>query len=203
MVYLEDFVNRHAGDCKTHELLNTVVAWTVLFFRAMLMYEFLAPRVAEAIGTRSMNTALSAMFHEGFFIRAQKSKQIGQQWMLFLQQYAKAAAFAYRSGISRFPLVPKTHYLHHGALRLLREAEQGLTRGSHGWAVNPLGESVQVQEDFIARPSRLSRRVCSKKVHLRTLQRSLVSVSDCFSNLTEMIAACSLGDERCLAIMSI
>ena len=125
-----------------------------------------------------MNTALAAMYHEGLFIRAERAKQIAKLWMLFLQQYGKGALLAYRSGISRFPFVPKTHYLHHGALRLLREAERGEAHGALSWALNPLAESVHVQEDYIGRPSRLSRRVCPKQVHMRTCQRSLVSVAE-------------------------
>ena len=44
------------------------------------------------------------------------------------------------------------------------------------WTVNPLAESVQMQEDWIGRPSRLSRRVCPKLIHRRVCQRSLISV---------------------------
>ena len=43
------------------------------------------------------------------------------------------------------------------------------------FCTNPLSESVQIQEDFIGRPSRLSRRVSIRALHLRTLQRSLIA----------------------------
>lgn len=124
-----------------------------------------------------MNFALSSLYKEGFFICAQRARQIASCWLLFLQKYTDAASFVYRSGLSRFALVPKVHYLHHGAIRLLREAERGLEEGGCGWAINPMSESVQVQEDFIGRPARLSRRVCPKRTHLRVLQRSLINTA--------------------------
>lgn len=127
----------------------------------------------QAVGARSMNTALSVLYHEGFYIRSKRAEKVSHHWLLFLQKYAAAAGLVYNAGLSRFPLVPKLHYLHHGALRLLREAQRG---GNAGWAINPLSESVQMQEDYIGRPSRLSRRVCPKKVHLRVCQRSLIAV---------------------------
>ena len=45
-----------------------------------------------------------------------------------------------------------------------------------GWAVNPLSEAAQMDEDFIGRPSRLSRRVSSRTVVRRTLERYLQGV---------------------------
>ena len=44
------------------------------------------------------------------------------------------------------------------------------------WVINPLSTSVQVQEDFIGRPSRVSRRVDARTVHQRVLDRSLICV---------------------------
>ena len=125
-----------------------------------------------------MNTAISAMFYEGFFIRWPRAQKIAKLWLLFLQKYSLATALVYRRGLNRFALVPKIHMLHHGAIRLLREAERA-EEDSTTWAVNPLGESVQMQEDWIGRPSRLSRRVCPKQIHLRVCQRSLISTMAC------------------------
>ena len=121
-----------------------------------------------------MNTAISTLYHEGWFIRRDRAAKIGQLWLLFLQKYARLANLTYRRGLSRFPLVPKIHMLHHGALRLLREAEMAERNGTL-WACNPLSESVQMQEDFIGRPSRMSRRVNPKQIHARVCQRSLIS----------------------------
>lgn len=128
----------------------------------------------QVIGTRAINTAISALYHEGFFIRWPRALKISKLWLLFLQKYSFASRLTYRRGLSRFALVPKLHMLHHGAMRLLREAQHAETSGTV-WTINPLGESVQLQEDWIGRPSRLSRRVCPKVIHTRVCQRSLIS----------------------------
>ena len=128
----------------------------------------------QATGTSAMNTVMASLYQEGFFIRAYKAERIAKLWLLFLQKYALAARICYCRGLRRFALVPKHHYLHHGCIRLLREAQKAL-RDSDGWALSPLGESVQMEEDFIGRPSRMSRRVNPKRIHYRVCQRTLIS----------------------------
>ena len=129
---------------------------------------------AEAVGTSSMNLAISVMYSEGFFIRCERALKVAKLWLLFLQKYSLASLLVYRKGLNRFATIPKLHMLHHGCMRLLREAQQA-QRNSTIWTLNPLSESVQMQEDWIGRPSRLSRRVCPKLVHLRVCQRLLIS----------------------------
>jgi len=72
------------------------------------------------------------------------------------------------SGKPRFAMMPKLHYLAHAALQLKRQSELA------SWAQNPLGASVQLQEDFIGRPSRVSRRVDIRQVHRNVIHRCLV-----------------------------
>lgn len=115
------------------------------------------------------------MYHEGFFIRSSRAMKIGKHWLLFLQQYTLATSIVHSRGLNRFAVIPKLHMLHHGALRLIREAQRAEEDGTI-WTINPLAESVQLQEDWIGRPSRLSRRVSPRQIHLRVCQRSLISV---------------------------
>ena len=128
----------------------------------------------QAVGTSAMNTAMSAMYHEGFFIRWGRAAKIAKLWLLFLQKYTLATSLVYQRGLNRFAIIPKLHMLHHGALRLLRESQRAEEDGTI-WALNPLSESVQLQEDYIGKPSRLSRRVAPRQIHLRVCQRSLIS----------------------------
>ena len=63
----------------------------------------------------------------------------------------------------------QTSFLHHESLWLIHapaEAE---------WLRNPLSNSVQLQEDYVGKPSRLSRRVAVPQVHKRVMDRSLIS----------------------------
>lgn len=68
-------------------------------------------------------------------------------------------------------MVPKAHCLHHIPVELLAQANR--TK----WVTNPLAGSCQVQEDFVGKPSRVSRRVAVRRVHERVLQRGLLSYS--------------------------
>ncbi|CAL1165836.1 unnamed protein product, partial [Cladocopium goreaui] len=143
MKFLEDLCLQNAAECAGDPLLQAI-----------------------ATGTKAMNSVMSALYGEGFFIHWTKAEKIAKLWLLFLQKYAMCARLVYRHGRSRFALVPKLHMLHHGCMRLLRQAELAKQNGTR-WTVNPLGESVQQQEDFIGKPSRLSRRVSAKQIHAR------------------------------------
>ena len=64
--------------------------------------------------------------------------------------------------------MPKTHYIHHGALDILNTAQRST------FVINPLAFSNQTQEDFVGRAARISRRVAVPLVHLRVIQRCLI-----------------------------
>ncbi|CAJ1404491.1 unnamed protein product [Effrenium voratum] len=122
---------------------------------------------AIELGTRMMNTVIAYLYTQGFWLQSAKGVRVSAMIMVFLQCYAKCASLAFERRRNRFALVPKLHYLHHCAFRLAVEAH-------HPWAVNPLGESVQMQEDFIGRPCRVSRRINIRQLHMRVAQRSLI-----------------------------
>lgn len=78
----------------------------------------------QVSGTKAINTVMASLYHEGFFIRSHRAMKIAKLWLLFLQKYTLATQIVYRRGLSRFAVIPKLHMLHHGALRLLREASE-------------------------------------------------------------------------------
>ena len=116
-----------------------------------------------------MNRFLSSLYKEGFWIASCKATQLVKLFFLFLKSFQLAAVESSRRHMNRFAFVPKVHMLHHGAHQLHQEAVM-----AH-WAMNPLATSVQIQEDFIGRPARLSRRVAMRSIHMRVLQRTLIS----------------------------
>ena len=65
--------------------------------------------------------------------------------------------------------MPKLHFIHHESLKLIRCPENAR------WCINPMATSDQMQEDFVGKPSRLSRRVSVQQIHLRVVQRCLIS----------------------------
>ena len=61
------------------------------------------------------------------------------------------------------------HRLHHIFHRMREQGRKG------PFVLNPLVVATQSDEDFIGRPSRTSRRVCSRTIVQRTLQRGLLA----------------------------
>ena len=118
-----------------------------------------------------MNEAMRYMNRRGFWIPSSEGKTLGAWIMCFLQCYACLAKIALEANVPRWALMPKHHVIHHTALELYYGSSKGLR-----WVMNPLSGSNQMQEDFVGKPSRLSRRVAVPAIHSRVLQRSLISV---------------------------
>lgn len=115
-----------------------------------------------------MNLSMSYMYASGFWIPKTEGLRLSTLLSVFLQSYTKCARVCLSEGWHRFGLMPKMHYLHHSAHRLRLEGLRAQ------WVINPMSESVQMQEDYIGRPSRLSRRVSVRQLHLRVVERSLI-----------------------------
>ena len=95
--------------------------------------------------------------------------QLAKLFSTFLRSYQFNVAECHARSMNHFTLIPKIHMLHHQCMRLRLECAESV------YCCNPLAESVQMQEDYIGRPSRLSRRVSMKLIHLRSIQRSLIA----------------------------
>ena len=121
------------------------------------------------MGTKSLNIGISAMYCLGYWVRRDYAIKIAHHLLKFLQMYQKCAAASIQLRRNRFPIKPKLHMVHHCVQRLLSEA------GRSQWVTNPIAESVQMQEDYIGRPARMSRRVNPRAIHERTLFRSLIA----------------------------
>lgn len=109
------------------------------------------------------------MYFAGFWIPRDQGVRLGKWILTFLQSYHRCAVLAFQAGQNRWPLMPKLHFIHHDALKLIHCPAHAK------WCINPLATSDQMQEDFVGRPSRLSRRVSVQQIHLRVAQRSLIS----------------------------
>ena len=125
---------------------------------------------SEAEATVCINRALTGLYHNGVFIRGPDAVAIASDGLKFLTLYGEVAKLAHQRKVKRFPLFPKLHYLNHQFLDLLN---QGRTSP---FATNLLLYAVQMQEDFIGRPSRLSRRVNPRTQPLRVLQRTFIAI---------------------------
>lgn len=120
--------------------------------------------------TFAINACVSGLFHEGVFIPAAKAEQLANKGLLFLRKYIALAEMCFKNRQKRFALMPKGHYLHHQFLGLLHSSKAG------PWSLNILVFSNQMSEDFVGKPSRISRRVSAKTTSLRVIQRAFLSI---------------------------
>ena len=124
----------------------------------------------QAKATQLMNVVVSVMYAEGFWLRRELAKQVGDMLYEFFRYYQVCCRESLKRAVNRFALTPKCHMLIHTAQQLLDEASTA------DWAQNPLATANQMQEDFIGRGARLSRRVHMGKLHKRTMERALLAV---------------------------
>ena len=120
-------------------------------------------------GGKAMLQALRLLYEADCWLEADEAKRIAGLGLKFLKRYAQAASLSYRDGKALFVLMPKMYAVQHIWLQLWAEGCEG------GYCLNPITTSVAHDEDFISRPSRLSRRVASVTVIRRTIERYLQS----------------------------
>ena len=116
--------------------------------------------------------ALSTMYRSGYWIKKDKGIQLGRLMFRFLGFYSQCAQLTLAQRKRRFAMVPKLHMMAHCAFDLLDQARRG------DWVQNPLSSTNQIQEDFIGRPARISRRVNIRSLHRSLIMRSLIVYQD-------------------------
>ena len=117
----------------------------------------------------ALNSFTRMLYDSEVFIHGERALQIAENGETFLYLYRRLAERAFETKRQLYPLLPKVHSLDHIIHAL---ALQGKIKGM---AWNPLILGNQMEEDFIGRPSRISRRVSPLQTSLRTLQRYLIS----------------------------
>ena len=122
-------------------------------------------------GIRAANGSFRILYRSGFFLTASEASTAGRMGVTFLRSYALLAHATLKEGRNRYPLVPKIHYCHHAWRSLVLCAEDQ----RWPWVPSPLGTSVQLDEDFIGKVGRWSRRVGEQMVMKRTMQRYLIA----------------------------
>ena len=134
------------------------------------------PLLSKAVeATRAVQQCVTEMYSFDVWISPSKSRFTAEQGHRFLRRYSELARSSMDTNRMLFVLTPKAHALHHVFQLLLEESQKGVD------SFNPLTVSVQQDEDFISRPSRLSRRVTAKPMAAtRVVQRYLQA---CYSAL--------------------
>ena len=121
------------------------------------------------LATAAANSCMRGLYSSGVWLRPNFARSLAMQGLTFLRLYSQLALAAFQQRVRRFALIPKLHYFHHLMVDLLEQS-------AGPWSLNPLVYSVQQQEDYIGRPSRVSRRVSAKSHAIRTVQRVLLAM---------------------------
>ena len=123
-----------------------------------------------ALGTDavvSLNAFMRLLYQSDAWMAPHTASLAANYALRFLRRYNTCACRARQLMRTLFPIQPKFHCLAHIALQLHWAASEDKE------AMNPLLWSTQQSEDFIGRPSRLSRRVSSRLVVQRVMERYL------------------------------
>ena len=125
--------------------------------------------MSKAEAVKAVNLCFRMLYRCDLWLSAEEANQIGAAGITYLSNYCKLAKGCHGDQLPYFPLHPKLHALCHCFRTILIDA------GSHGFALNPLSDSVQQDEDFVGRLARISRRVETRTIATRTIQRYLVA----------------------------
>ena len=120
---------------------------------------------------------LKGLYSYELWIPSAAALRIADYGLDFLKWYGRGAREAFENSKNLFFMMPNLHRLHHIAWDL-KDAAQRLD-----FVPNPLMWSTQPSEDYIGRPSRISRRVSPRLQVLRTLQRSLIAARAAYRNM--------------------
>lgn len=117
----------------------------------------------------ALNDCLRILYKGELWLQPAVAREASEYGLRFLRRYGAGARIAQQNKQSLYVLQPKLHAWHHLMLFLLHQSQKGRT-------LNILAFGTQPSEDFIGRPSRLSRRVtASEKCSDRVIDRYLRS----------------------------
>lgn len=112
------------------------------------------------------NMFLGILYRSDAWLEPSAATQAAGFGFRFLRRYLQCALISYQRGDRLFIIQPKAHAFHHLCVDLAEGARRGPT-------LNTICTSVQMDEDFIGRGSRLSRHVNEKHVAERVVNRYL------------------------------
>ena len=128
------------------------------------------PLLAMAMdAATTINKCMRLLFSSGYFLDGKVAGVVSGLGLRFLRRYNALAQQSLQNSRALFAVMPKEHALHHIFLSMHISAENDVK-----YIANPLSMSTQCDEDFVGRPSRLSRRTHTGKIQVqRVMQRYL------------------------------
>ena len=115
----------------------------------------------------SINLFLSKLYKQQVWIQSTTALEMAQHGFDFLKFNSECAYRAHQEGKALFLFMPNLHRIHHIVYDIYDQGHRA------EFALSPLIHSCQIEEDYIGRPSRISRRTAARTVMIRTIERSL------------------------------
>ena len=153
----------HKGDLSTSLML-----WVDARARSE---DWSGDRMLEAGGEAAIaiNAFIQSLYHGTCWLEPLEAQRAAEHGFRFMRRYMECALMARRQHRALWIVLPKIHCLHHILVSLLDGSKTGAA------TLSPLTTSVQQDEDFIGRNSRLSRHVSAVNTSERVVQRYLQS----------------------------
>ena len=131
-----------------------------------------------------MNSFLKGVYSFEVWIPSSEALILATHGMNFLKQFGYTVRLCSESSKLLFIQMPNFHRLHHLFYSMKVQAGRGR------YALNCLALATQCDEDFIGRPSRVSRRVNQRTIIKRTLQRSLIAAYAKYVETRRIVPGC-------------
>ncbi len=113
--------------------------------------------------------ALHGLYAADLWLEPNDALRISTLGLRFLSTFMQCAVKSHNDGLNLFIFMPKVHIAHH----IFRSMREQASRQPAPYVPNPLAHAVQVDEDYVGKTSRISRRVGVGQSVVRVLQRSL------------------------------
>ncbi|CAK9018760.1 Uncharacterized protein SCF082_LOCUS14219 [Durusdinium trenchii] len=127
---------------------------------------------SDAAASKAINVAVTHLYESGLWLRDLEARRVAKWLFCFLAHYALLAKLTLERGKRRYPIYPKLHMVCHTAVALDRNA------ATCQWQLSPLATACQQNEDFIGKPSKVSRDCNVRQVHRTLIWRSMIKVID-------------------------
>ena len=161
------------GSWHKGELTTTLMQWIESRYHAEQWQDEMLALAGQA--AVAINKATRMMYMSGAWLEQTTAQEIGELGLRFLRRYNSLALLAFRQKKRLWLVMPKAHALHHLFLQLLQQSRVGR-------CLNLLCTSVQQDEDYIGRNSRLSRHVSTVQCAQRVVDRHLQA---CYAHFLE------------------
>ena len=114
---------------------------------------------------------LHLLYNRGLWLSKEDALQASDYGLQFCRHYTKAATISFGRHLPRFKYIPKFHMHSHVTDTLAEHARQ------FGYALNPLVNSCQQDEDFVGRIAAIARAQHSRTLNRRVLSKYKLALS--------------------------